>query len=103
MEKIGYLYSTIDLRGFRTGSMNEVLLGISEENQQPVEKQINSILHKNNFSSGCYEIRDQLLYLRLSENDVRSLSEDKLRNQLISDMEPTKLLYIALDVDSLKT
>ena len=103
MEKIGYLYSTIDLRGFRTGSMNEVLLGISEENQQPVEKQIYSILHKNNFSSGCYEIRDKLLYLRLSENDVRRLSEDKLRNQLISDMEPTKLLYIALDIDSLKT
>ena len=102
MEEIGYLYSTIDLRGFRSGSMNEVLLGITEENQQPLEEQIHSILRKNNFSSGCYEVRGELLYLRLSENGVKRLSEDQLRNQFISDIEPTKLRYIALDLDPLQ-
>ena len=103
MKEIGYLYSTVDLRGFRSGSMNEVLLRISEENQEPVEKHIQSIFHKNDFVSGCYEDREQLLYLRLSEKDTRRLSEDELRNQLISDMEASNFRYIALDLEPLQT
>ena len=102
MGEIGYLYSTIDLRGFRSGSMNEALLRISEENHCSLRKYMQSIFHKNNFNSGCYEDRDQLLYLRLSDIDIRRLSEDKLRNQLVLDMEATKFRYIALDLDPLQ-
>ena len=101
LEEIGYLYATVDLRGFRSGSMNEVLLRISEGNNPPAEKNIQSIFQKNNFSSACYEDREQLLYLRLTEIDIKRLSEDKVRTQLISDFEATKFQYVALDMDPL--
>ncbi len=101
-EEIGYLQTTIDLRGFRSGSMNETLLKI-EADDAPLFTQIDPILKSHALVPAAYEQRDQMLILRLQESAIASLVSNELRSSLISKLEALDLRYIALDLTPLRT
>ena len=97
---IGYLQVTVDLRGFRSGSMNEALLSI-ELSDAPIFERMPTIFARHQLEPAAYEERGQMLYLRLSAEHRARLSTTSLRQTLISDCEALGFRYIALDLEPL--
>ncbi len=93
--EIGYAQVTVDLRGFRSGSMNEVLLSIDMA-PAPLFERMDPILARHEISRAAYEERDQLLYLRL--DDPQRLADESLRQTLSDDCAALGFRYIALDL-----
>lgn len=98
---IGYLQTTADLRGFRSGSMNEALLSIDVEDT-PLFERVEPILTAHGLFAAAYEQRDQMLILRLPVATIPQLISSELRDGLVAALAPLGLRYIALDLDPLR-
>ena len=99
--EIGYLQITADLRGFRSGSMNEALLSIDAEDT-PLFERVDPILAAHGFFAAAYEQRDQMLVLRLPTPAIAQLIAPELRGGLVAALAPLGLRYIALDLNHLR-
>ena len=95
---IGYTHVTVDLRGFRSGSMNEVLLSIDADDT-PLFERLDSIIARYELAPAAFEEREQMLYLRL--NDPYRLADPTLRQAVVERCEALGFRYIALDLRSL--
>lgn len=98
LQAIGYTHVTVDLRGFRSGSMNEVLLSIDSSNE-PLFERLDPVLTRHQLAPAAFEERDQMLYLRLKDPAI--LANSDLRRAVIDDCEALGFRYIALDLDAL--
>ena len=98
---IGYLQATLDLRGFRSGSMNETLLSIDQSDATIFER-MQPILLRHQLEPAAYEERGQMLYLRLNSEQRSRLAVETVRFALIDDCEALGFRYIALDLEPLR-
>ena len=100
LSEIGYLQITADLCGFRSGSMNEVLLKI-ESHDSPLFERIDPILEAHALVPATYEQRDQMLVLRLPVAAFAQLAVARARSDFVATLTGLGLRYIALDLDPL--
>ena len=98
LQAIGYTHVTVDLRGFRSGSMNEVLLSI-DVNDAPLFERLDPILTRHQLAPAAFEERDQMLYLRLK--NPSTMADSTLRQAVINSCEALGFRYIALDLNAL--
>jgi uncharacterized protein len=94
---IGYQQVTVDLRGFRSGSMNEALLTI-EMHEAPLFERLEPVLARHGLAPAAYEEHQQMLYLRLSPQDAARLADGPLRQALVEAYANLGFRYIALDL-----
>ena len=93
---LGYSRVTADLRGFRSGSLNEVLSGPGGDgNPAAALRLAASGLGLVPCESGE---TGQILWMRLSEEAGDRLAEDSLRTALVSAGERAGARYVALDL-----
>ncbi len=97
---IGYAQITLDLRGFRSGSMNEALLPIAVD-QAEMPGRIGRGLAAHGCVPHTFERREQMLCLRLASSAFNLLADHTSRQGLVESLENLGLLYIALDLDPL--
>ncbi len=100
---VGYLQATVDLCGFRSGSMNEALLTIADSADEPLFARVNPLLAAHSLLPAAYEQRDQMLVLRLPTAAIARLAEARLRLALVAALADLGLRYIALDLEPLDT
>jgi len=98
---IGYQQATVDLRGFRSGSMNEALLAI-EMRDVPLFERMEPVLSLHGLAPAAYEEHQQMLYLRLSVQDAARLADKTLRQTLVEACSNLGFRYIALDLIPLR-
>ncbi|MCY3734793.1 MAG: ATP-dependent sacrificial sulfur transferase LarE [Gemmatimonadaceae bacterium] len=93
---LGYARVTADLRGFRSGSLNEVLRspGGDGEPAAAVRREASGL---GLDPCECGE-QGQILWMRLSEEAGDRLAQDSLRTALVSAGERAGARYIALDL-----
>ena len=104
LREIGYLQTTVDLCGFRSGSMNETLLSIADSGvDEPLFARVNPLLAAHSLLPAAYEQRDQMLILRLPTAAIARLAEARLRSALVAAFADLGLRYIALELDPLDT
>ena len=102
LREIGYLQTTVDLCGFRSGSMNEALLSIADSGaDEPLFARVNPLLAAHSLLPAAYEQRDQMLILRLPAAAIARLAEVQLRSALVAALADLGLRYIALELDPL--
>lgn len=100
--EIGYLQITVDLCGFRSGSMNEALLTIADPGaDEPLFARVNPLLAAHSLLPAAYEQRDLMLVLRLPAEASARLAATPLRSALVAALTGLGLRYIALDLDPL--
>ena len=97
--KIGYAQVTVDLRGFRSGSMNEVLLP-TPAHPSEIPFRIETALAALQLA-GEFETHDQMLCLRFQQGALPQLLKAEKRRQLVHDLEKLGFHYIALDLNPL--
>ena len=100
LSEIGYLQITADLCGFRSGSMNEVLLKIDSDDV-PLFVRVDRVLEAYTLVPAAYEERDQMLVLRLPEAAYAQLADAQLRSTFVAALTAPGPRYIALDLDPL--
>ena len=112
LREIGYLQTTVDLCGFRSGSMNEALLSIADSgaddstelaDDEPLFARVNPLLAAHSLLPAAYEQRDQMLVLRLPTAAIARLAEAPLRSALVAALADLGLRYIALELNPLDT
>jgi len=97
---VGYARVTVDLRGFRSGSMNEVLLHVMPEGGE-IPQKIDHALKALELGLVEHEEREQMLCLRLREDAFGRLQDEELRLRLVQRLEELGFRYIALDLSPL--
>ena len=101
--EIGYLQTTADLCGFRSGSMNEALITIADSGaDEPLFARVNPLLAAHSLLPAAYEQRDQMLVLRLPAAGIARLAAAPLRSALVAALADLGLRYIALELDPLE-
>jgi len=98
---IGFAKTSVDLRGFRSGSMNEVLTQI-DLGEVDVPKQIDRILTDLELGPITWEQREQMLVLQLPEATFSRLADAAFRLRLVERLENLDLHYIALNLQPLQ-
>ena len=95
--EVGYVRVTADLRGFRSGSLNEVLKGHGGGTGDPASavRRAASGLGLDPCESGE---TGPILWMRLSSEVVGRLAEDSLRAALAAAGEGAGARYVALDL-----
>ena len=102
LREIGYLQTTADLCGFRSGSMNEALLTIADSGaDEPLFARVNPLLAAHSLLPAAYEQRDLMLVLRLPAKAIARLAAPPLRSALVAALADLGFRYIALDLDPL--
>lgn len=96
-EHLGYERTAADLRGFRSGSLNETLGG-KRVDQDERHIRLVSAAAALDLGPAHVDLTDQQAVLRLSRSAHRQLHEDDLRQQLVTDAEMLGLRYLALDL-----
>ena len=97
---IGYARITVDLRGFRSGSMNEVLLQVDGE-KGDIPQKIDRALDDFAFAPAACEQRQQMLCLRLCREAFERLQDQELRLRFVQRLESLGFHYIALELEPL--
>lgn len=95
--EIGYVRVTADLRGFRSGSMNEALLPLVPQTQD-LSAAIERTLKALRLQPAESEPREQMLCLRLTAAAHAQLQKVEFRRQVVSSLEGLGFRYIALDL-----
>ena len=94
---LGYARVTADLRGFRSGSLNEVLKGTGGGAGDPA-----SAVRRAASGLGLEPCESdetgQVLWMRLPDEVVDRLAEDSLRSALVAAGESAGARYVALDL-----
>lgn len=98
--EIGYGQVVVDLRGFRSGSMNEVLLQVDSAPDDPTRR-IDPILADLELTPALWERREQMLCLRLPEAAFTRLCDPEFRLRLVGRLENLGFRYVALDLQPL--
>lgn len=102
LRDIGYLQTTADLGGFRSGSMNEALLTIADSGaDEPLFARVNPLLAAHSLLPAAYEQRDLMLVLRLPAKAIARLAAPSLRSALVAALADLGFRYIALELDPL--
>lgn len=99
LASFGYQCITADLRGFRSGSMNEALLPAAARAEETLAQ-----AHQALASLGpCQlEAREQMLCLRLEEEAILGLGDPARRQPLVGRLEDLGYRYLALDLNPLR-
>lgn len=95
----GYRQVTVDLRGFRSGSMNEVL-GQTQTQTQTInpEAAVEAALAELGLSPCTSERRERMVCLRLTEAGMKALADAETRRCLVTKLEAVGVRYAALDL-----
>jgi|APSaa5957512576_1039674.scaffolds.fasta_scaffold28155_2 pyridinium-3,5-biscarboxylic acid mononucleotide sulfurtransferase len=97
---IGFERTSVDLRGFRSGSMNEVLIQV-DLGEVDIPKQVDHILVDLELGPAEWEQREQMLVLQLSEAAFPRLADAAFRLRIVERLENLDLHYIALNLQPL--
>ena len=97
---LGYEQTTADLRGFRSGSMNEVLVP-APAHPDEVPARIQAALAALGPFRGEFAEYDQMICLRLEEQAREGLQDPERRSQLVQHLENLGFRYVALDLNPL--
>jgi hypothetical protein len=89
----GYQHITADLRGFRSGSMNEALLPTAARAEETLD-QARQLLAP--LGPCQLEAREQMLCMRLEERAIHGLGDPAHRQPLIRQLEDLGFRYLAL-------
>lgn len=94
----GYRRITADLRGFRSGSMNEALLPAAAHAEETLGQARQALA-----SLGPCELetREQMLCLRLEEEAICGLGNPARRQPLVARLEDLGFRYLAIDLNPL--
>ena len=68
----------------------------------PLFERVDPILAAHGFFAAAYEQREQMFLLRLPAPAINRLLAPALRDQLVAELAPLGLHYIALDMDPLR-
>ncbi|MBM3280552.1 MAG: ATP-dependent sacrificial sulfur transferase LarE [Candidatus Handelsmanbacteria bacterium] len=91
----GYRRVTADLRGFRSGSMNEALLPAPAQVGETLDRARRLLVDLE----PCHlESREQMLCLQLGRAAILGLSDPARRQPLVSGLEDLGYRYLALDL-----
>lgn len=96
---IGYAHVTLDLRGFRSGSMNEVLTEGAVEDGQIPERAV-QITAAQGLGTARAEKHDQVLRLELAPEATVRLADAGRRAGLVESLEGLGARYVSLDLNS---
>ncbi|MFC1526029.1 ATP-dependent sacrificial sulfur transferase LarE [Candidatus Latescibacterota bacterium] len=100
LREIGYTSVSVDLRGFRSGSLNEVLQeGTVEESE--VEERAVSEAASLDISPAAAHRHDQVLRLQVSADAVTRLADASRRAALVQKLEALGARYVSLDLQPL--
>ncbi|MSR83607.1 MAG: ATP-dependent sacrificial sulfur transferase LarE [Candidatus Latescibacteria bacterium] len=94
----GYQHITADLRGFRSGSMNEVLLPAAARADETLGRARQALAFLGPCELGA---REQMLCLRLEEQAMFALADQARRQALVVRLEDLGFRYLALDLNPL--
>jgi uncharacterized protein len=94
---LGYAQVSVDLRGFRSGSLNEALLGIQVQ-EGPLFERVDRVLAEHHLVPAAYEARQQMLCLRLPGSALAGLADPGQRLALVRSLENLGFRYAALDL-----
>jgi pyridinium-3,5-biscarboxylic acid mononucleotide sulfurtransferase len=97
LAEIGYRHVSADLRGFRSGSLNEVLLPAAAAAAE-TERQLEKVLASHCTGPHHSQSHGQILLLSLDATDVASLAETAPRLALVQALENLGVRYTALDL-----
>ncbi|MFA6110869.1 MAG: ATP-dependent sacrificial sulfur transferase LarE [Candidatus Latescibacterota bacterium] len=92
---LGYRQVTVDLRGFRSGSMNEV---IGQAQSLDPEVAVEAALTALGLSPHAAERHERMICLRLTEAGIAILAEVETRRSLVTRLEAAGVRYAALDL-----
>ena len=95
----GYERITVDLRGFRSGSMNEVLKEGAVEDAE-IPQRAAAIAAELQLGETLAVRHDQVLRLRLGQESRTKLAEEALRLNLVESLESLGARYVALDLEA---
>ena len=95
--ELGYHRTTIDLRGFRSGSLNETLHG-DPIHQDDLPDRIAGLLDDLDLGPCDSSTNDQMTCLRLGRSAHRRLCQDAIRRHLVTEAQALGLGYVALDL-----
>lgn len=97
---LGYQQVVADLRGFRSGSMNEVLVQLEQPQGDPAA-QIDTILAERTGGPARWQQHERMVCLQLPEDTVLSLADALTRAVLVSQVEGLGYRYVAVDLRAL--
>jgi pyridinium-3,5-biscarboxylic acid mononucleotide sulfurtransferase len=95
--KIGYTRVTLDLRGFRSGSMNEVLIQL-ETAPTDVPQGLAQAFTEAEAGPASWEADAQMLYVQLPQDAFSLLAEPARRQALVERIDRLGFRYLALDL-----
>ena len=97
--EIGYLRVTADLRGFRSGSLNEVL----KKNNTPAEEcgDLATAAERLQLGSAEFGETEQITWVRLHNAAIGILADEAARSSFTAAGEVAGAQYVALDLISL--
>jgi len=94
---IGYARVTLDLRGFRSGSMNEVLAAGVAEAGEMADRAVQAAAACG-LGEASAQRHDQVLCLELTDAAIAELARDEVRARLVESLEGLGARYGALDL-----
>jgi len=97
---IGYTFVTLDLLGFRSGSLNETLRQ-APGNGKSVDDRAADLSRELGMGLTVAEARDQVLRLSLTSDCIDRLVDPALRSRLVQELTGPDVRYVALDLKSL--
>lgn len=95
--QIGYRRVTVDLQGFRSGSLNEVLME-RDTASDGLEQDLTTVFEKAGAGSARWETRKQMLCVQLAAEAFSRLAEPGIRALLIDRVARAGFHYLALDL-----
>ena len=98
--RIGYAQITVDLRGFRSGSMNEVLLPAAAR-QDEVLSRVELVLQDLQLGRAELELHDQMICIRLGSTALDRLLDQDRQAQFVQHLENLGFRYMAIDLSPL--
>jgi pyridinium-3,5-biscarboxylic acid mononucleotide sulfurtransferase len=96
----GYARVTVDLRGFRSGSMNEALSAVEPPAGDAASRMVQEFAEIGAGSAHC-EPRGEMLYVQVPGGAFQYVTCSQLRDRLVRRAEERGFHYLALDLTPL--
>ena len=97
---LGYDQTTVDLRGFRSGSMNEVLMP-APAHEDEIPRRIEAAIAAENLGPAVFSEQEQMVCLRLHGPGLLALGDRDRRTRLVEQLENLGFRYVAIDLNPL--
>ncbi|MDA0334349.1 MAG: ATP-dependent sacrificial sulfur transferase LarE [bacterium] len=101
LTELGYERVTADLRGFRSGSLNEVLKKGSDEPERAAHESVLDAATRLGVGTAETGAARQITWIRLPGASTARLTDEALRTRLVAAAEAAGALYVALDLTPL--